>query len=204
MTPWDDFFHQCVRRIFSEKKSVIDIGAGLRAVPNRGNRYDPARAWIVPLIEKVDYKILDPVPDFNPDIVGDIHHLPFPDNSEDAIVCLAVLEHVANPWGACRELFRVLKPHGICFVYVPFLYYYHAETGYYADFWRFTKDSLKLLFRDFSSLEICPVRGAVETWMHLSPFGKYTIIKILSRLMDRVLHKRESKQVSGYYVYCVK
>ena len=29
----------------------------------------------------VDYKIMDVVPDYNPDIVGDIHNMPFADNS---------------------------------------------------------------------------------------------------------------------------
>jgi len=55
------------------------------------------------------------------------------------------LEHVENPIKAAREMYRALKPNGYCFVYVPFLYYYHAEKGYYGDFWRFTEDSTKYM-----------------------------------------------------------
>ncbi len=88
--------------------------------------------------------------DYNPDIIGDIHNLPFADNSIEAIVCLAVLEHVENPFKACAEIHRVLKPGGFCLITLPFLYYYHAEKGYYKDYWRFTKDAVELLFQDFS------------------------------------------------------
>ena len=130
MTPWDKFFHEKILKILQDKKSVIDIGGGLRVLKKKGNRYDPNQKWLCPYLEKIDYKILDPMPDYKPDIVGDIHNLPFDDNSQEAILCSAVLEHVENPFKAVEELHRVLKPGGYLFVYVPFLYYYHAERGY--------------------------------------------------------------------------
>lgn len=204
MSPWEKFGREKLEKIFKEKSSVIDIGGGLRVLKNRGNRYDPKRTWLLPLIEKVDYKILDPVPDYKPDIVGDIHSLPFPDNSEEAIICLAVLEHVENPIKAASELFRTLKPGGYLYVYVPFLYYYHAEKGYYGDYWRFTKDSLKYIFGDFSSIEIQSVRGATETWIYLSPLGKIKILNKLATMLDKLTGKIKSNQVSGYNVFCIK
>ena len=139
MTSWDKFSREKLLRIFQEKKSVIDIGGGLRVLKEKGNRYDTSREWIRPYLEKVDYKILDPVSDYGPDIVGDIHNLPFEDSSQEAILCIAVLEHVEDPFKAVFEMRRVLKPGGYLFVYAPFLYYYHAEKGYYKDFWRFTE-----------------------------------------------------------------
>ena len=68
----------------------------------------------------VCYQVMDPTLEYHPDIVGDIHALPFQDSSQEAIICLAVLEHVEDPWLACRELWRVLKPGGYCLIYVPF------------------------------------------------------------------------------------
>ncbi|MBI2050354.1 MAG: class I SAM-dependent methyltransferase [Parcubacteria group bacterium] len=204
MTPWDLFFKEKITKIFSERRTVIDIGGGLRVLKGRGNRYDPKRAWIAPYFKEVDYKILDPVPDFNPDIVGDIHHLPFGDASQEAILCLAVLEHVENPTQAFQEMFRVLKPGGYCFIYVPFLFYYHAEVGYYKDYWRFSEDAIRHLSRDFSRVEFQNVRGALETWLHISPLGRIGILRAICRLLDRTFGKSQSKQTSGYYAFLEK
>ena len=96
MNAWEKFADEKLRKIVNEKKTVIDIGGGLRISQKVGNRYDRQRQWLADLIRKneVAYKVLDPVPDYHPDIVGDIHQLPFADNSQEAIVCVAVLEHV--------------------------------------------------------------------------------------------------------------
>lgn len=203
-TPWDTFFESKITLIFTEKKSVLDIGGGLRISKEKNNRFDKRRGWIVPYLNKVDYKIMDPVPDYHPDVVGDIHAMPFGDNSQEAIICMAVLEHVENPFTAMKEIYRVLKPGGYCFIYVPFLYYYHPEIGYYADYWRFTKDALHLLSKDFSTVEIQPVRGAIGTLIRLSPLGRYRWCENLATALDRLTGKINSKQVSGYNVFLIK
>jgi len=204
MASWDLFFKEKIGKIFADKKTIIDIGGGLRVIKEKNNRYDKSREWIRPLIKKTDYKILDPVPDYNPDIVGDIHNLPFQDNSVDAIICIAVLEHVENPILACKEMHRVLRPGGYCFIYVPFLFYYHAEKGYYGDYWRFTPDSIGFMCRKFAKLETSAVRGALETWIHLSPLGRLSVTLLFARLIDRITGKTKSHQVSGYNVFLVK
>src|SRR3989344_4812340 len=199
--PWDTFFEEKMRRIFSEKSSVVDIGGGLRIDKEKNNRYDPERAWLASLAEKVDYKILDKVPDYHPDIVGDIHDLPFPDNSQDALICIAVLEHVEEPHKAVREMYRVLKPGGFCFIYVPFLYYYHAHKGYYKDFFRYTKDGIAYLAKDFSSCELVGVRGPIETLIRLSPLGRLKFLCSVGFYLDSLFGKLKSNQVSGYNVF---
>lgn len=204
MHPWDIFLKEKITKIFTEKKLVIDIGGGLRILKDRGNRYDSTREWAVPMLKNIEYKILDPVPDYQPDIVGDIHKLPFEDNSVDAILCLAVLEHVEDPALALREMRRVLKPGGYCFLYVPFLFYYHADVGYYKDFWRFTEDGIRYLSREFAQIEVCSVRGAVGTWLHLSPLGRFKIVKWFGVWLDKVTGKQKSAQVSGFNVFLVK
>lgn len=45
--------------------------------------------------------------------VGNIYQLDFPDNSFDALFSHNVLEHVAEPNRALREMHRVLKPGGV-------------------------------------------------------------------------------------------
>jgi SAM-dependent methyltransferase len=203
-TPWQEFYEEKIRKIFTEKSSVLDIGGGLRVVREKNNRYSPENEWVRPLLEKVNYRILDPVDTYHPDIVGDIHNLPMQNDSEDAVVCIAVLEHVENPIQAFKEIHRVLKPGGYAFIYVPFLYYYHAEKGYYGDYWRFTEDGLKWLGKPFRSFEIMPVRGAFETWVKLSPLGRIGFLRPLWYRIDVLTGKIKSKQVSGYHIFLTK
>lgn len=202
--PWDIFFEEKMKKLFTEKKTIIDIGGGLRIAKDKNNRYDKTRAWLLPYAEKVDYKVMDPVPDYHPDLVGDIHALPFANNSIDAIICISVLEHVENPTKAFEEMYRVLKPGGYCFIYVPFLYYYHAEKGYYADYWRFTKDILALLSKPFSSVEMCSVRGAIEAWLKISPLGRSKFMCNLGYIADKLTGKIKSNQVGGYDLFLIK
>jgi SAM-dependent methyltransferase len=79
-------------------------------------------------------------------IVGDLQHCPHvPSDSYDVIVCTQVLEHVPNPFLAAAELGRILKPGGLLLLTVPAAYPYHSAPN---DYWRFSRDSLQLLFRD--------------------------------------------------------
>ncbi len=204
MTTWDLFFRNKCIDIFTTSNEVIDIGGSLRLNTGKSSRVEKNNQWLMPYIQKVDYKILDPVPDYSPDIVGDIHNLPFGDNSKEAILCLAVLEHVENPIKAMSELYRVLKPEGKLLIYVPFLYYYHAHEGYYGDYWRFTIDTLKNFAKPFSKSEITPVRLPIETLCRLTPFGRYKFFIYGARFLDGIFYKKGSNQVAGYYMYLVK
>lgn len=198
---WDKFFKEKMLKIFGEKHLVVDIGGGLRADEHKNNRGNE-NPWLSEHIKKVDYKVLDKVPDYHPDIVGDVHDLPLEDASVDAIICIAVLEHVEEPQKAVREMYRVLKPGGYLYIYVPFLYYYHPMPGYYGDFYRFTFDGVKYLVRDFKDVETQNVRGAFETILNLFPlFSKRSGP---FQFLDKLFGKLSSKQTSGYNVFCVK
>ncbi|MEK7508302.1 MAG: methyltransferase domain-containing protein, partial [Patescibacteria group bacterium] len=112
--PWDKFFQEKLLKIFTEKKVILDIGGGLRTSLSRGNRLEEKNAWLEDYVKKVDYKVLDKVSDYHPDIVGDVQQLPMPDASVEAVICIAVLEHVEEPQKAVKEMYRVLKPGGFC------------------------------------------------------------------------------------------
>ena len=197
----DVFFKNAMQVLFKNSAKVVDIGGGLRIDPKKNNR-SLQNTWLKPLVEQVDYCVLDKVSSYNPDVIGDIHNLPFKDNSVDAFICISVLEHVEEPQKAMKEMYRVLKPGGYCYLWVPFLFYYHPEKGYYQDFYRFTIDGVKYLARDFSSVETCNSRGALATVFNLFPiFSKRT--EFFS-FFDRLLGKSESNQTSGYHVLCIK
>ena len=65
------------------------------------------------------------------------------------ILCLSVLEHCRQPFLMAANMQRLLAPGGVLYVSVPFAWEIH---GFPADYWRFTPDSLRLLFPgiDFS------------------------------------------------------
>jgi SAM-dependent methyltransferase len=204
MTKWESFFKEKCIEIFTSSKEVIDIGGSLRIDGTRSSRVSDANSWVIPYVQKVEYKILDPVPDYNPDILGDIHDLPFEDNSKEAILCLAVLEHVQNPFKAMQELHRVLRPGGRLLIYVPFLYYYHAHDGYYKDYWRYTYDGLEELAKPFTRCELQNVRDRFETLCRLTTFGRHSFFIKLVQFFDKIFPKENSRQVAGYYMFLVK
>jgi len=172
-------------------KKVIDLGGGAR-FSKWPEKYKS-------LFINVDFQSVDNVAEFNPDILSDIENLNLPNDYADGAFCLAVLEHTKNPHLAIAEMHRVLKIGGKAFVYVPFLYSYHGNEQY-KDYYRFTKDGLEYLFRNFSQVEIVPVRGAIETILYLLPF------KIIRKLLFliRPFDKKTKTQASGYSIWVVK
>lgn len=85
----------------------------------------------------------------NVDIVCDGHDLPFRDDTFDAVICQAVLEHVLDPQRVVDEIHRVLRPGGLVAAGTPFLQAVHA--GAY-DFTRFTLSGHRWLFRRFDEI----------------------------------------------------
>lgn len=201
---WEKFFKKAVSELFVPGARILDVGGGLRVDESRGNVIDPNRAWIKPLLEHVTYEVMDPVPTYHPDFVGDVKDIPRPDASFDAVVCLAVLEHVDKPWVAMDEMHRVLKPEGKLFMYVPFLYPYHAMPGYYGDYFRYTEDGIRSLCSNFESVELILVRGPAETIVNLLP-GKlaFKFLRAVARMID-TRRSSSGKQVSGYNVLAKK
>ena len=199
--PWQIFFREKITKIFTEKDYIIDIGGGLRINPSKNNRRRE-NEWIEPYLGRVNYVILDKVADYRPDLVGDIHDLPLPDNSVDAIICMSVLEHVEEPHRAVAEMHRVLKPGGFCYIDVPFLFFYHPLEGYYKDYYRFTPDGLAYLTRSFSSVEIQNVRGSLATVMNLIPI--FTKRTGFFEAIDAFMGKESSRQSAALRAFCVK
>jgi uncharacterized protein YbaR (Trm112 family)/SAM-dependent methyltransferase len=82
-------------------------------------------------------------------LVADGHDLPFLDESFDAVVIQAVLEHVLDPYRCVAEIHRVLKAGGVVYAESPFMYPVHM--GSY-DFMRFSLSAHRRLFRNFAEI----------------------------------------------------
>lgn len=106
---------------------LLDCGAGRR------DYYFP---------NVVNYEVVDYD---STDVLGVGEELPFVDRAFDAVISVAVLEHVRDPFRCARELARVLKPGGELFCCVPLLQPVH---GYPHHYFNATPQGLRRLFED--------------------------------------------------------
>jgi ubiquinone/menaquinone biosynthesis C-methylase UbiE len=194
---FEQFVDQKIREI-SKEKVILDVGGG-----------NPFTKWLAnykELFKDCDYKTLDYDASTAPTIVGDIHNIPLPGASIDAVICHSVLEHVHNPIKAMEEIYRVLKPGGKVFLHVPSIYPYHARKGHYGDYWRFFDDTLLFLFKDFSKVEIVKRGGYFKALLFFMPFQHKLrfVIDPLSVFLDTLFKTDKRTTTSGFYVYAVK
>ena len=190
------FFDKKIRHIASCQK-ILDVGGG--------SRFQKQLKPYEDLFKGKNYVCIDADPSYNPDVVGDVHSLPFDDASFDAILCHSVLEHTKQPFQVMDEIYRVLRPRGLALLYVPFLYPYHGG-GSYLDYWRFSRDGIEILCQKFSSLEICAARNFFEAWFYLLPQQINPPLVWFGRKMDELLktHKQRTQQTSGWYFFVQK
>ena len=65
------------------------------------------------------------------DLVCEADRLPFPDGSLDAVVSVAVWEHIPDLESVLAEVVRTVRPGGSLFIVVPFLQPFHAAPHDY-------------------------------------------------------------------------
>jgi len=93
------------------------------------------------------------------DVVGDAHHLPFDDNSFDAVVVMNAFEHYHDPNRVSAEIHRVLKPGGRIHVRTAFLQPLHEKPFH---FYNCTRYGMERWFEAFEtdlmhvSTNFCP------------------------------------------------
>ena len=95
------------------------------------------------------------------DVVGDVHAMPFLDNTFDQILCTEVLEHLHSPEKAISEMYRVLKSGGKIILTTRFIFPLHDTPE---DYFRFTKYGLRHLFREWNIKFIKEEAGTMETF----------------------------------------
>lgn len=154
-----------------------------------------------------DYKTLDYDAATGPDIVGDIHALPFADDSVDAFLCRSVLEHVRDPKQAVVEMHRTLKPGGAVLISVPCVYPYHARAGAYPDHWRFFEDGLRVLLEPFARVEVEGIGGPATAAVMFNPVLNRHIGRLRSttyRVDDWIARRRGHRHNASILVACAR
>ena len=148
---------------------------GIRDLRQRRSLLRQARneGWLVLNIgsggRKLDYGInLDVSAIAGPDVVGDGHHLPFPNGIFDAIFCEYVVEHIPDPEKFLGTVSNSLTLDGIFYLEIPFLQPLHIDK---CDYTRWTRNGF-VLAAERSGLKV------INSGIHLGPaFTLFWILK---------------------------
>jgi SAM-dependent methyltransferase len=124
--PYSRFIEGYVDRV-APQEQILEVGGGdrRRCLPNHVN------------FEYLKFELAD--------VHGDIHAIPFQDDTFALVHSQAVFEHVNDPFVAARELIRVTRPGGIIVTEVAFLQPLHAVPYH---FFNMTLWGVEELFKD--------------------------------------------------------
>jgi SAM-dependent methyltransferase len=181
---------------------VLDVGQSTR---ERIDLFERDR------IETMEINVGDPLADIIDDICAPNRLQP---ERYDGIVCLSVLEHVYDPFAAIQEIHRLLQPGGYLLLHLPFLFRYHAPADLrFTDGYRFSRDGMAWMLRDFSEVTLYSIRGPWSSIFNLHKGWKNGIEKRFgmspARWLDRFAMRFRRRptsdlQVSGYYAWARK
>jgi SAM-dependent methyltransferase len=145
------FLIKYISPVYSNQRSLSNFLETVDGIVlNIGSGNSPRQTGILN-VDILDYD--------NVDIICDIHSLPFKDKSIDAVLNIAVLEHVKSPQLVLNEIYRVLKPGGKVFSVVPFMQPFHASPN---DFQRYTLPGIEFLHIDFEKVDSGVYSGPVS------------------------------------------
>lgn len=120
-----------MKDVVFENTSVVDWGCGTKKIIN-----------YVTVGKNVEYFSIDKLSHVGASLVTEI------DNPGirlgklyDSAVCLEVLEHTKDPATVLQNIYENLKPGGVLYLSIPFLYRVHSDE----DYWRFTDQGLYFL-----------------------------------------------------------
>jgi len=195
----NDIFRGAVVDWTQDATAILDVGKSMR------DHYDRLPAGATETLDINDFG------DY-PDILGDICST-FPPHYHghyDAVIALAILEHVYDPQAAVEVIHSILKPGGTAYLYVPFLFRYHGPPDLsFQDYHRFSRDGFAYLLRNFETVTLYPVRGRFSTAINLFPFWKRKVEARfggrINKWLDRFARPRKNLlQASGYYAVARK
>lgn len=151
-----------------------------------------------------------------PDYTWDGRNMPFESNYFDCAFATEVLEHCPDPRIVLNEVLRVLKPGGIFFFTVPFLWNLHEVPN---DEYRYTPFSMERLLRTsgFSEISVVATGGwhasmaqMTGLWLRRAPmnnklrkilslFIKPAINCLIKRDKNYTISFKEGQMITGMY-----
>ena len=99
------------------------------------------------------------------DLVADAHDMHMvDDNSADCVVTVGTLHLVRYPQRVVAEIYRILKPTGIVYINVPFVFPFDPDPD---DYYRFSCNGINILCEQFERLDSGFNRGPASTMHHM-------------------------------------
>lgn len=179
-----------LRRQFKRLKPgiVLDVGSS----------HSPYKKYI----PHTKYVRLDINEETKPDVCCDLHKIEWQSDYFDTVIATEVLEHLYEPPRAIDEIYRILKPGGICILSTRFIYPYHGVKE--PDYYRFTWDSLNYLFRKFSKVEVYHHGNKIQTlWQIFNEGIIIVFLNVFNPIIARI-HFKKTTCPCGFIVYAVK
>jgi ubiquinone/menaquinone biosynthesis C-methylase UbiE len=135
-----------------------------------------------------------------PDLIWDGSRIPLDEAKVECVMATEVLEHCPDPGAVINEIRRVLKPGGIFFFTVPFLWPLHDNPH---DEYRYTPFSLQRLLQraGFCDIDIRASGGwdaslaqMIGLWLRRNPMSeaeRATYIRMLYPVYEQLLQREE-------------
>lgn len=120
---------------------MLDVGAGRK--PHRG--FFESKGFIYNSCDIQENELE------HHSFLADARQIPVSDASYELITSFQVFEHLAEPWLALEEWFRILKKEGTLILTTNFVYPNHGEP---IDYFRFTREGLMNLLKNYGFRDI--------------------------------------------------
>lgn len=148
-------------------------------------------------------------------ILGDLHKMPFKENSFDKAVMSEVLEHVENDEQVLKETFRILKPNGVLVISAPSINYpflwdpinwilqhffgTHIKSGFFSGIWsgHLRLYDLGNLKKKFEKVDF-KVEIAEELTFWCLPFNHYLVNAVARLLYDVKISAKIADKISKF------
>ncbi len=129
------------------------------------------------------------------DRIEDLHALNIEDDTIGTALLLDTVEHVARPWRALEEVYRVLRPGGIVLLTSHMYFPIHAHPD---DYWRFTKSGFSVLLEPYEI--ICVESAGMVKLPHtiVGVAGKPPIDPELKRALEAVVRSWVSTHANSW------
>ncbi len=150
---------------------VLDIGSG-----NADYQLPESNRFV-----RIDYPETGRHYRNRPDIHADARMLPFKTASVDRVLLLEVLEHIPDTAPVMEEIQRVLKPGGVLYISVPFIYPAHDLPH---DYFRFSVEGLQYLLQKHG-LQPEIIRRHGNSVVSLLQIANLVLLEPVRQLLDR-------------------
>lgn len=176
-----DIYEESIK-ILAKKECVVDIGAGA-PFNKKLKKYQQMFLG--------RYYSLDVRYHSDLDIIADAQNLPIKPFSIDGIICANLIYLVPEPRKVVNQIYEVLKEDGMAFFSIPFLFPYHGKSNE-NDYYRFTKDGIIYIFRDFRKIKIQPIGSYLDVTLNFLTGFKFRYgfltkyIEYLSKILEKI------------------